>query len=1067
MKRLLALALVVFGLAACQNDPEVINPVGGEVDYELTVAAPELGATRANVNMDSALGAIDNTTDWSLYDVRYILEIYNEDGTTAAKERMVQIVDEYDPVVFKFRIVPHRTYKFVVFADFVAEGNAGTEYVGAGKHHVIGNTLADITIKDDAINDECTDAYFCSKNIEIKNSLQTPITLTRPYAKLRVVTTDLDELNLDVNPAKVVVTYAAGTQPTTFNAITGVIGGANAAEQTFEFEYENLAKPYAAGKDAVDENMTLFADYILATGVDTPIQFTMDVYDENDGLIKSNKFSTDIPVRRNYLTTIIGNVLTTASEVMITIDDDFSNKNNVEDEPYYKQVVLVNTAANLQEAIDNYVNGQTILFDSNIKGVVTLIQKAGVNFVIDGNGYKFDGTLQLDGDARSAGTDSITLKNINFETAESSLDFINAYKVYSGKNYNYLHNLTIENCTFKGSGNNSTVVAIRTRQAYNVVIKNCEATDLHSFGQLTSTVGMLLEKVTVNAGEGGFNFLSSTNGEVVVNECNVTATNTSGDAYGVRVDAAADKHLTINNSTLKAKAPVILRSAKASFTLYVNNSQLLVENGGDSKVVIRGEAAKVIIDGKEAQFVTSTTDLATLLASIPAGQEATVVVPKDNYTSFPANAMHEGITLLCDEGTVFEGTSSLNVNGATIVGATFQSGSNDLVSNYSTINGTYKDCVFNGDLYYSKAGETIVFENCEFNGPDYALHFNENAAGVTNTRVILRNCVVNSDWRVAIGAAISMFEATDTKFNVDGFINLWGKASFTNCEFTTPYYWICSMDYTTYTNCKLDGRALNASDIRIEDTAININGDFFASSNNGFAIAVEKNASIVNLLSGDYTIPAGVSGKEITIKGDKSVNINANINPNVQAYNSATIHYDGVTVNGVNNKDAFNGYAVYNMQTFTNCDINDMITLYGPARFTGCTFTTTDAYAVKTWGAKEVVVEGCTFNTNGRGFLYYPGSNVSGNTSMTFTDCTFNDSSNGTANDKAAIEVADDYNKANYNLIINNTTVNGFTTTTQSSKTYGGTSLGTNVWGNKNLLPSSRLHVVINGTDVY
>ena len=965
MKRFLALALVVLGLAACQNDPEVINPVGGEVDYELTVAAPELGATRANVNMDSAKGAIDNTTDWSLYDVRYILEIYNEDGTTAAKERMVQIVDEYEPVVFKFRIVPHRTYKFVVFADFVEDGLAGTEYVNAGKHHVIGNTLADITIKDDAINDECTDAYFFSGDIEIKNALQNPIELTRPYAKLRVVTTDLDELNLDVDPAKVVVTYAAGTQPTTFNAITGVIGGANAAEQTFEFEYENLAKPYTTGKDAEAENMTLFADYILATDVDTPIQFKMDVYDENDDLIKSNTFSTDIPVHRNHLTTIIGNVLTTASEVMITIDDDFSNE-GVEEEPHYKQVVLVNTAANLQEAIDNYVNGQTILFDNNIKGVVTLIQKEGVNFVIDGNGYKFDGTLQLDGDARAAGTDSITLKNINFETAESSLDFINAYKVYSGKNYNYLHNLTIENCTFKGSGNDSTVVALRTRSAYNIVVKNCEATDLHSFGQLTSSTDMLFEEVNINAGEGGFNFLSSTNGEVVINNCNIESTYTNG--YGVRVDAIENRELTINNSTLKANAPVILRKAKASFTLYVNNSQLL--ESGDSKVVINGEAAKVIIDGKEAQFVTSTTDLATLLASIPAGQEATVVVPADNYTSFPASAMHEGITLLCDEGTVFEGTTSLNVNGATVVGATFD-GANNKVMNSSRVDGTFKNCVFNGDLKNGYAGETVVFENCEFNGPDYALHFDGNATGVTNTRVILRNCVVNSDWRVAIGAAISMFEATDTKFNVVGFMNLWGKASFTNCEFTKPYYWLCNMDYATYTNCKFDGRPLVGSDIDIDDTIVDVDGQYYAEANNSTELS-----TAFNLAAAEY------SPLNILVKGDVTGNVTAVQKENVEVVVEGNNHsYNGaLLIDGKSSRFATAGLTIQNFN-FTGDDASITTDAYinlgikgdNNTRYTNnvtvknCTFSTTatkDVVAVKSYtgGDRNVNIIGCTVN---------------------------------------------------------------------------------------------------------
>ena len=197
-----------------------------------------------------------------------------------------------------------------------------------------------------------------------------------------------------------------------------------------------------------------------------------------------------------------------------------------------------------------------------------------------------------------------------------------------------------------------------------------------------------------------------------------------------------------------------------------------------------------------------------------------IFVAAGNYT-FPTAGFTANTVLTCEEGTVFEGTSNLNINGATVVGATFQSGSNGLVANSSTINGTYKNCVFNGDLKFSKAGETIVFENCVFNGPDYALHFD---TAVANSHVILKGCEVNSKWRVAIGAAVSMFEAIDTKFQVTGFINLWGKAKFTNCAFNKPSYWICCMDTTEFTNCTCEGRALVAGDIRIENTEITIDG---------------------------------------------------------------------------------------------------------------------------------------------------------------------------------------------------------------------------------------------------
>ena len=49
--------------------------------------------------------------------------------------------------------------------------------------------------------------------------------------------------------------------------------------------------------------------------------------------------------------------------------------------------------------------------------------------------------------------------------------------------------------------------------------------------------------------------------------------------------------------------------------------------------------------------------------------------------------------------------------------------------------------------------------------------------------------------------------------------------------------------------------------------------------------------------------------------------------------------------------------------------------------------------------------------------------------------------------------------------------MNGFEVTDQKTnaegKTLGGDSLGTNVWGNKNLMDHDHLNVLIDGVDVY
>ena len=358
-----ALAALVLGLASCQNDFDGVKQnAKGEVNFELSVGAPDLGATRAGKDgadtqnaMDSAFGAIDYLQgaatgdyrqDWGDVDLRYTLEVYDkaDDYTNAApvKDRQVIIVSEYETVKFELRLVPNRDYHFVVFADFVAEGSAALpaeeQLEVNGIRHEIGETLADIAILNEAINDEVADAYFATKDIKVSNAAPQQIVLTRPYGKLRVIATDLAELNLNVNPAKVVVEYEE-FNPSAFNAVTGEIDGAYAAKK-FETSFveevrDNMANHYYnVGYDAEtttalngavrNSHITLFTDYILAEDEQAPVHFKMSVYDGDNAMIKETEFATDIPVQRNFLTTVIGNVLTTATDIEVRIDDNFA-----------------------------------------------------------------------------------------------------------------------------------------------------------------------------------------------------------------------------------------------------------------------------------------------------------------------------------------------------------------------------------------------------------------------------------------------------------------------------------------------------------------------------------------------------------------------------------------------------------------------------------------------------------------------------------------------------------------------------------------------------------------------
>ena len=345
MKKLLSILALALCFVACQNEPEVNVSNSDLVDVVLNIEAPELGITRAGQDgqddsknaKDSAYGAIDyaDAAFWAQNDLRYILEVYAEndsDGSEGpiAKERLVNCLDAYAPTEFKLRLVPNRTYKFVVFADFVAEGS-----------RQLSNPLeiADVyyNTKDltkiesltggaqwNAMN-EARDAYFITENIHVTTGLKQDLILTRPFAKVRVVTTDILDLEKYATPAKVVVTYYNHPIFKSFNAVNGAISTEMTGDElTHVVEYKGQ---YNAGFDSANypSHMTLYADYIHAIAdQQSNINFRMDVFDQSGRLLKSNDFSTEIPVQRNHLTTLMGNVLTTEATVQILISDEFA-----------------------------------------------------------------------------------------------------------------------------------------------------------------------------------------------------------------------------------------------------------------------------------------------------------------------------------------------------------------------------------------------------------------------------------------------------------------------------------------------------------------------------------------------------------------------------------------------------------------------------------------------------------------------------------------------------------------------------------------------------------------------
>ena len=321
-----------FLLAGCQAEElfedGAVAPGDGNVTF--TVSAPEaMPESRAVLgeNSNSALGGVTNVNTEE-YDLRYQLAVYrveNGDYVEAVSPQM-KIVDKYEPVTYSLRLTPNRNYQVVVWADFVREGETeDLHYNTSDFRNIHVPELPDKYI----LNDESKDAYFTTVPVSVEEDAVTEdLVLKRPFAKVRVITTDWGYENLEM-PDNFKVTYYGCKRFVNLDPVLGVSSYdelGDAGLSGFTATIDKAEKDYAQGYDASEGNRTVIVDYLMTDLEEqTPIHMTIEALD-GETLIASHDLSTDIPIQRNWLTTIIGNVLTTGSEFNITIDEGFENE---------------------------------------------------------------------------------------------------------------------------------------------------------------------------------------------------------------------------------------------------------------------------------------------------------------------------------------------------------------------------------------------------------------------------------------------------------------------------------------------------------------------------------------------------------------------------------------------------------------------------------------------------------------------------------------------------------------------------------------------------------------------
>ena len=284
-------------LASCSSDePTAPGAQTVEASFSLNIAGEV--ATRAG-NGNSSLGGAQNLGAKNL---NYILALYEvADNNTLILSDFCQVSDrDGDGERFSPMVTLGKTYMMVALAHFGDKRNIADK-AGYLKAMPIENI----------INSEAEDFYVATKTARFTvDNLQHALTLKRPYAKLRIVATDLNQSVIE----SVTVDYAANTLFSQFNVLTNQFSIDSATKTISASQYNTSDDPTAK---------TIVADYFPVNTV-SPTTY-LSAFTVTVTLQGGSSFSrtfNDIPLQRNALTTLSGTFFSSQSQMKCDVTND-------------------------------------------------------------------------------------------------------------------------------------------------------------------------------------------------------------------------------------------------------------------------------------------------------------------------------------------------------------------------------------------------------------------------------------------------------------------------------------------------------------------------------------------------------------------------------------------------------------------------------------------------------------------------------------------------------------------------------------------------------------------------
>lgn len=704
-----AAAMAVLALA-CAKEP--VTGDGQTVEATFDVDVPGVMATKA-------IG--DGMTASQLY-----YQVFDEksnpiEGLGVQTKKM-----NSGKTTVTFQLVKDQTYNFVFWAQTPTEGYYeidGTE----GLKKISANYA------DKNANDENFDAFYSVEKLTVNGPISESVTLTRPFAQVNIATTG----KLAAGPASKELDFDGATSTVTFKNVPtefSPLSSDDVVDGTESVVFASAAVPEGNITVAGKEYKYLSMNYVFAPK-------NGSVYDVAAELTVAGKTVPvsvpNVPLKRNWRTNIVGNLLLTGAQFNVIVDPVFENEETMAyDEEAFRAAVAAGGKVSLSQ---NMTLTKPLSLTKSTTTEIVIGKDVTLTAELSGYNSKtislFNENINctLSGDGIILGP---TVKNASSSAAIELEDNANNLVVDG--------NLTI-------AGRNGTTAG------------HVDAGIIIRAGKVTVNSGHFLASKDVDGGENPAILLYSPNSyrsELIINGGTFESV-VGNSKFLINIQDEYREHASVKiyGGTFIGFDPAD-NEAEGAHTNFVaegyHSTKVSTDENGVSTYVVSKEGTIPVVN--QEGFKNAV-----------AQENATVVVPAGTFTA--PESVADGVTIEGVEGTVIDIPTAVAYHdkNLTFKKVTVKSPNDNYIGIQHAAAIKYENCVIEGQPFSYAAN--AVFEKCTFNQPSSAAY---NIWTYSSTNITFNDCVFN-----CAGKAVLIYN--------EGAINK-EVATFNNCKFiaTTP-----------------------------------------------------------------------------------------------------------------------------------------------------------------------------------------------------------------------------------------------------------------------------------------